>query len=790
MELAGRYDLEREIGAGGMATVYLARDVRHDRRVALKVLKPDLGALLGVQRFLAEIKVTANLQHPNLLPLFDSGEAAGCLYYVMPYVEGESLRALLTRAGAVPLAAAVPMLGELSDALAYAHARGVVHRDLKPENVLVRDGHALLADFGVAKAIGNATGAGKLTTAGIVLGTPAYMAPEQVAADPAIDHRADIYSFGLLAYEMLSGETPYGPRSPQALLAAHLTEPPRRLDSTRPGLPAVLSQLVMHCLEKDPARRPQSAAEITSALRALGVSTTSLPVTARAVSGRRAALAAAAVAVVAALGFVAWRAWGTAAEGGAIESIAVLPFVNVGGDSAEEYFADGMTDETIAALAKVSGLRVASRTSAFTFKNRPVDVRVVGEKLHVRAVLEATVHRDGTRLRLNAQLSSVRDGLTLWSENFEHERTDVFGVQDALARAIVSALRPSLRGQPAEPVATRGTTDLAAYDLYLKGRFFLEKRSLDGLTEAARQFGDATARDPGYALAWAGLADAWALLGTFEFVDPRVAFPKARVAATRALQLDSTLAEPNVSLGLIDMFFEWRWADAEREFQHAIALNPDYGSAYLFRGWLFAITARLDEALASLRRAREVEPLSLIINVRVGSMLFFLGRYAEAERELRTTLALDSAFPQTRLQLADVLTLQGRSAEALRLLQSAGADLSRFDGAKGYAFGVAGRRTEARAFLVSIERARKSGIIPSDALARDALTLTYLGLGDRDAAFAQLALAVSDRAFGPIAVGIDPRYRSLWGDPRMAEIRRATNLAGVPPAWTRTATLR
>ncbi|HEY0778552.1 MAG TPA: serine/threonine-protein kinase, partial [Gemmatirosa sp.] len=512
--LAGRYAVERELGRGGTATVYLARDLRHGRPVALKVLAPALGAALSAERFLREIRVTAALQHPHILPLFDSGEAAGRLYYVMPYVDGETLRERLARTGALPEADAVRLLGEVADALAYAHERGVVHRDVKPANILLHGGatrgHALVADFGIARAVDRARaaqdpsavlladgGTDTLTGAGTSPGTPAYMAPEEARADAGVDHRADLYAFGVVAYEALAGAHPFGARGSRALIAAHRDETPAPLAARRPEMPAALATLVTRLLAKDPAERPQSAGEVVAALGAVrpaaefarpaldpasdaasdseGAAESARRVPVRdPPSGRAAGFAAAAVALLAVGGAIVIgaradrqnasppraAAVGARAAGAtrltAIRALAVVPFVNTGGDPQDDYFSDGLTDELAHALARLPGLRLAGRTSSYTFKGRSVAAQAVGRALGVDALVDGTVR---------------------WDSVYETHSRDVFAVQDALTRSIAAALAPALgdraaRGtEDAAADVARGTTDQDAYEWYLEGRY-------------------------------------------------------------------------------------------------------------------------------------------------------------------------------------------------------------------------------------------------------------------------------------------------------------------------------
>jgi serine/threonine-protein kinase len=772
--LGSAFTIERELVGGGMSRVFVATETSLGRRVAIKVLSPELANAISAERFRREIQIVAQLQHPHIVPVHAAGDANGLLYYTMPFVEGETLRARLTRDGAMPIAETIVLLIELADALAYAHSRGVIHRDIKPENVLLSGSHATLADFGIARALTAATGDGRLTTAGLVLGTPAYMAPEQIAGDVGTDTRTDIYSFGLVGYEMLGGSTPFDAKSPQALLAAQVTVAPRPLSALRADVPPALSAIVMRCLEKEPAKRPHTAADLGTELRA--VSSGAHPARAASVGRRRAWLPVAATTIVVvalAAAYVVKRITGSGGKSSAITSIAVTPLVNAAGDSTDDYLADGITDELTSALGK-TGIKVASRSSAFRFRGRKnIDERQIGESLHVAAVLGGTVRRDGTNLRLTAHLTSTADGSELWSGKFDREASGIFAMQDELTSDIVSKLNLTLKGGAA---ATHGTQNLEAYDLYMRGRYFWNKRTKAGFLSAIKLFEDAVALDSTYALAYAGIADSWALTGTFGYGVPVDEFPKARAAAEHAIRLDSTLAEPHTSLGMVAVFYEWDWERAAREFDRAESLNPSYASTFLFRGWLLAITGHAEQGLASLQHARTLEPVSLTINTRVGSMQAFLGRYDDAERTLLATLALDSTFFLTRADLAWVYAIKRDFVKAARFTPDVSRDASREAATiAAYILGRVGRPDDVRKLLAKLRALRTAQYVPADGI-----VAALAALGDLDAAFAELDRAVQAKDWSALMIGLYPEFVPLRADARFARIRRDTHLAGVP----------
>src|SRR5213083_2345635 len=551
--LAERYTINRELGRGGMATVYLAEDLKHRRLVALKVLSPDLGAALGKDRFLREIDIAARLTHPHILPLHDSGEADGLLYYVMPYVEGQSLRGRLVRERQLPLEDALHITRQVADALDYAHSRDVVHRDIKPENILFQSGHAVVSDFGIARAIGVA-GGGSVTGTGIAVGTPGYMSPEQTRGIAQLDGRSDLYSLGCVLYEMLAGDPPFTGWSPQAILARQMLEPVPRLRTVRETVPAWVEQAVARALARAPADRFATAAELVEALA-----------TPRTATAATAPPDAAPQPVAPPAG-----------------SIAVLPFVNLSADPENEYFSEGMTEEIINALTRVAALRVASRTASFAFKGAGQDIRVIGEKLQVRTLLEGSVRRAGEKLRITAQLINVADGYHLWSSTYERELRDVFAMQDEIARAIVGALRVKLVSHPVLTLVEPRTDNVEAYALYLKASYFWRRKSASGLKQCITYFEQALAADPAYSLAAAGLADSYTALGYYNYLPPKAAFPQAKAAADRALAIDSRLAEAHTARACVSLLYEWDWPGAERGFDRAIALAERYPTAHFW----------------------------------------------------------------------------------------------------------------------------------------------------------------------------------------------------------------
>jgi serine/threonine-protein kinase len=723
--LQDRYRLGQELGSGGMATVYLAHDVRHDRPVAIKVLREEIAAGLGADRFLREVRLAARLQHPHILPMFDSGNAAGHLWYAMPYVEGESLRQRVARDGSLPLDESLRLTREIADALDHAHRRGVIHRDVKPGNILLSDGHALLADFGIARA--TATEREPLTQTGLAIGTAAYMSPEQALGAAEVDGRTDVYALGCVIFEMLTGRPPFDGPNQQAVLARHITEPVPSVRTTAETVPTWVDRVIQRALAKTPDARFATAGDLARAL-VPGAPTVAIepPRTER--------------------------------------SVAVLPFANLSPDPENEYFADGMTDELINALAKVPGLRVVSRTSVFAFKGRQQDVRTIGATLSVECVLEGSIRRAGRRLRTAVQLVNVADGYQLWSETFDREMEDVFAVQDEISRGIVNALKLRLLGESGSTLVKSATDDFEAYTLYLKGRLLWNRRSEDALRQGLAHFEQALARDPNYPLAYVGLADSYVLLGFYTSLAPGNAFPRAKQAAETALRLDPSLGEAYPALAYVKMYYEWDWAGALAAFRQAIDRHPGYATAHQWLGNCLAILGRSDGSIASFQRAVELDPLSPIKNAALGWGYYFARRYPEAIAQQRRALEIDADLAVAHLWYGLSLEQSGGADEAVAQFEEAVRLLGHDPvGLAFLAHGltVAGRRAEAEAIVHELVAMRgRRYVSPYD------IAVALVGLGRKDEALAWLERGHAERTHWMALLKSDPRLDPLRPDSR------------------------
>jgi serine/threonine-protein kinase len=760
--------LERELGRGGMATVYLAHDLKHDRPVALKVMRPELAATLGPARFLREVRLCARLQHPHILAVLDSGavEGSGVLWFTMPYVEGESLRGRLVRECQLPVADAVRIAREVADGLHCAHQHGVIHRDIKPENILLSGGHALISDFGIARALAADEHGDHLTETGITLGTPQYMSPEQAAGDRALDPRSDVYSLGCVLYEMLAGEPPFTGPNQQAILAKRLTGPAPHASTVR-EIPALLDNAVARALARAPGDRFETSARFAEALETTTGAETSPRRWLRPV-----ALAAGVLAIlVAGYFFVGRDASGNAPPPA---SAAVLPFVDLSPTRDQEYFSDGLTEELITSLSQVEGLRIAARTSSFQYKGRSADVREVGRSLEVGAVVEGSVRRSGNRLRVAAQLVNVADGYQLWSQAYDREVTDVFAVQEEIARAIVEALRIELGVTDGAALSAVPTQNLEAYDLYLKGRFAWNQRSAAAITESVRYLEQAVARDSGFARAWAGLADAYILAVPYSGASREATWPKARAAAEKALALDSTLAEAHTALAYGTMIYGWDFPAAEASFRRAIVANPNYATGHHWYADLLAGRGRLEESLREMQRAHALDPLSRIIGAELGWIYYLMHRNDDAEAQIRRTLALDPNYPHGLLILGLIFLEEGRYPESIKALRQAidlGGDYDLQHAALISAYARSGDRATALELLRDLmERSKRGEFGPFT------LAIAYTGLGDTDRAIEALHRGIDERDIFMPEVFFDPLLDPLRADPRFRRVEERMGL--------------
>jgi serine/threonine-protein kinase len=715
--LGDRYLIEREHGRGGMAYVFLARDRRYERQVAIKVLDPDIATAVGAERFLREIRITAQLQHPHIVPLLDSGEASNLLYAVMPFVEGESLRDRLMAQARLSTTEAVTIAWEVADALDYAHRRGVVHRDIKPENILVSNGHALVADFGIARAVGLAGGA-TLTGVGFPIGTAAYMSPEQATAASPVDGRSDIYSLGCVLYEMIAGRMAFTGPSLKSVLTQQLTVDPPLVHISRPDVPPAIIAIVRRCMMKQPEDRYQSAGELAEDLRGtlaeLPRLSTPVPREPAALPegdggdglltavGRWIVPAALLAIVLLAIMFTYRRRGGAAptseATGPYNASVAILPFDNIGGTEADEYFSEGITDEIISQLAQVESLKVISRTSVLALKDSPLTLPQIAETLGVRHIVEGSVRRQGSRVRVTAELIEAASDAHLWSGTFEGDLADSFRVQEEIARRVSGELLSNIRGvRPMAPSAM--PTKSAAFDALLLARHRLERRSPEALAGATEAFRQAIAADSGYAPAYAGLSSAYVLHVVYGFpggVNPYVAAARALALAERAVDLDPQLAEAHLARSDALLIGLAPHDQVLRSLREARQLAPGNVAVYLSVAHALEHMGRWDAAVQQAQRALALDPLST--GARHSAIAVALGarQYDLAVKEAERARAFDPDDRVAEMLLANALLLNGDAQACARL------GLEPWLGTKAICLHETGRQAEAKVLADSL----------------------------------------------------------------------------------------
>ena len=792
-----RYTVLQKIGEGGMGVVYKARDLRLDRFVALKFPPSQFLTSEQESRFQREALAISSLNHPHIATIFDLDEADGGRFLVLEYLPGNTLRSRLSKlhsAGEqMPVEQILDYGMQIGDALAHGHRWGVIHQDLKPENVMFSaEGALKLTDFGLAHWRG---GAGAIQTEP-PLGTAAYASPEQ-AQGLQSDHRSDIFSFGVLLFEMTTGELPFQAPDDAAQLykVVHIPAPP--VDKFRRDVPAGFQQIIHTALEKKPERRYQQVEQLLEDLQAvqkqlqanhLRTDEPKEPPSSRPrrlsrllgrVTGR--GQREHPVARKAALGGeppaperLADTSVGAEPPAG-LSSIAVLPFVNMSPSSENDYLSDGLTEELIHALTQVKGLRVVAPTTAFHFRGRAQDIRSIREELKVDTIFHGSVRKAAEKLRITVKLVNTRDGAYLWSETYDRDLRDVFAIQEEMAQVIVKELQVQLAADRSARLIKPSTENLAAYHLYLKGRYYWNQQTPLALKRCIKCFEEAIGQEPRYALAYAGLADAYNLIGTWAVLPPREVMQKAKTAALTAQQLDETLAEAHTPLGFVRAVYDWDFTAAEREFQRALAFNPGYATAHhAYAMSCLAPCGRLDEAFTEMKRALELDPLSLFINANFGLALNLARRYDEAVEQIHKTLDLEPNYYLAHLYLGWIYQQQGRANEAVAALEKSRAlsgDSPFITGALGQAYAQCGRREAAQAIVGELEeKARKKYVSPLGP------ARVHAGLDNKPQAFHWLEKAHDDRSSWLILLKVDPAFDTLRGDDRFRELLQKVGL--------------
>ena len=776
--LGGRYRIDREVGRGGMALVHLARDLKHSRDVAVKVIRPDLAASLGRERFLAEIGIAARLRHPNIVPLYDSGDADGVLYFVMPFEEGPSLRTRLGAGGPLPVPECVSILRDVARALAYAHEHGVVHRDVKPDNVMMSGGAAVVTDFGIAKAVslaqsdalGAASPSAQLRLSSAI-GTLAYMSPEQGAGDPSTDHRSDIYSFGCLAFELLTGNAPFHDQPTHQVADAHASTVPPLVTALRADVPLAIAELVAHCLAKNPAERPQSAHDVLSALdRATTTDPRGAP-PAHATPPLSRALTWGARAMIAALigtgAYVATQFFGAAAP----LTLAVIPFGSTSVDSAMSVLAELLADEVSRALARVPGIQVRSRTGALAYRGQVnMDATQAGAKLKVAYLLTGAPRQERGRWVLSADLTRTADGTSMWGESFPLDPNEQAGTADAMAASLSVALRslfPKSIGSLPPLTANQKTLNNEAYRLTALGHLKLDQRS-QGVAVAADLFRKAIREDSMYASAHSGLSMALAFYPHHQGSAVKEIHDELVRAARRALQLDPTLAKPHIALGMAHGF-AYQWDSAASEFQTAIRRDSHDVEARLQYGRHLRNRGQLDEALVQLRAARAEDNTSALVLSHLSYVYYLDHQLDSALVESERALETDSLNRTSLVMGAFIRLAKGLPDEARKLIDRA-PETTAFI---AYVMAKSGDTAAARRKL-----REQDAESPQPGLGETRRAYTYLGLGDTSNALSALERAVAaGEIWGVLESYLDPINDPIRQSARFKELLRRVRLA-------------
>jgi len=766
---AGRYEIIEELGKGGMGKVYRVEDKKIKEEVALKLIKPEIASdKKTIGRFSNELKIARKIRHKNVCGMYDLDEKNGTYYITMEYVPGEDLKRLTRKVGQFSAGKTIFIAKQVCEGLAEAHRLGVVHRDLKPQNIMVdEDGNARIMDFGIARSV---KGKG-ITAAGVMIGTPEYMSPEQ-AEIKEVDQRSDIYSLGVILYEMVTGRVPFEGETPLGIAMKHKSEMPPDPREINAQIPEDLSSVILRCMEKDREKRYQSAGEVRSELSSIekGIPTSDRIFPTKRLKTEKIdiikwkkAIVYGGAAVLIILIILAGIYLITGRQE-AIDSIAVLPLENLSGDRDQEYFADGMTDALISNLAKIGSLTVISRTSVMRYKKTEKSLPEIARELKVDAVVEGTVLTYGQRLRITVQLIDARTDRHLWNKSYERDMRDVIALQNEVARAVAREIQVKLTPHEEELLAKIRQIKPEAYQAYLKGRFFREKRTGEDLKKAIECFEQAIEVDPNYAMSYAGVADSFLLLPQYSPFPPKEAYLKAKEAALKALEIDNTLAEAHASLAMIKVVSDLDWEGAEKEFKRAIELNPSYATAHHWYAFWLMWMERHDESVAEIKLAKELDPLSLIINANVGFMLFYARRYDEAIEQYQNSLEMYPNFDELHRYIGMAYEQKGMYKEAVKEFKEAislSGDLWKHIAELGRTYAVMGKRREAMNVIDELKELSERKHVSMYNIAA-----IYTALDRKNQAFEWLEKAYKGSEDMRLYLKVDPWFDNLRSDPR------------------------
>lgn len=782
----GRYSILSEIGKGGMGEVYRAIDTRLNRNVAIKVLPADVASdKERMSAFIREAKAASAIDHPNIVHVYEIDQAEDVNFIAMQYVEGETLS---NKISGQPLAITefLQIAIQIIDAIAEAHTRGIVHRDLKPANIMISNkGHPRLLDFGLAR-IQKIPESSELSQAqtwtktkpGTIAGTISYMSPEQ-ALGKTIDHRTDIFSMGVVFYEMATGRRPFSGSNPTETIDKIVHSQPESIARFNYNIPQELERVIRKCMEKDPDRRYQSASDLLIDLRNLNRDLDSSNIKQEIERGTTETITPSKqnylipialfliAAIIASIYFFTRPAK-------TIDSLAILPFANISGNPDMEYLGDGITESLINNLSQLPRLRVMARTTVFTYKGRSVDPRRVGKEMNVRAVLTGKLNRIGDTLLIQGELVDASDGSQLWGEQYSEKFTDILTVQGIISKQIAEKLRHKLTGEQEKLLTKAQTANSDAYQLYLKGLYFRNKRTPDGLLKSIGFYQQAIATDPNYALAYAGLASTISTQVMVSDAAPKECFPKAKEAALKALQIDDSLADAHAILLYVKNHYDWDWPGVEREFKRTMQLNPNHGEAHAWYGGYLAKMGRYTEGLAENKRAQELDPLSLYLNTLLGTGYLRARQYDQAIEQYRKTLEMDPHYYPARIRLAEAYKQKRMYQQALDELNQADEVSGHYSESLsliGYIYAITGRHEEAQKMINKLkERSTHRYVSPYH------IAVIHSGLGEKDVAFEWLQKAYVDRSMLLTFINVSPIFDNLRSDPRFADLLQRLNL--------------